>query len=126
MTDLDFLFDEEEKLTEENMVSDISERVNYMNYLTNKIHGNIRHLNLQLICLIICYFFTIFTTVTIFFGIVSFISLFLASSNYGKRKDVMRQYWFLISKYKEKNILTKQNKHKIEDLKIEKLWFEKY
>ena len=47
------------------------------------------------------------------------------NSNFTKRREKIFLYWFLIKEYKEKKILTKENKNLIEKFNIEYFWFEK-
>ena len=123
MNNLDFLF-EEDNLSEKTMIRDISIVVNEINKLSDKIKYWLRHLWLQIIGILICYFFSISSTATIFFSVASIISFLLSSRFYGKRKEKISYYWFIIREYQRKKILTKENKHLIEDLSVEKLWFE--
>lgn len=123
MDNLDFLFDDSH--TEKDMVDNISNVVTEINDLTDKVSNNLKHFYLQLVCLIICYVFNVFSTATIFFIIASICSFLLAGGNFQKRKDMYAHFGFLIMEYKRKKILTNENKNFIKELKIKKLWFEK-
>ena len=124
MANLDFLFDDSD-YTEENMVKNISGVVEEINDLGNNVKKYLRHFYLQIIGLTLCVIFSITTTATIFFGIALVVSYILAASNFGQRNKKIYLYWFLVKEYKEKKILTKENKNLIEKFNIDYLWFEK-
>ena len=125
MANLDFLFDDSD-YTEENMVKNISTVVEEINDLGDNVRKYLRHLYLQIIGLTLCIIFSIATTATIFFIIALVISYILAASNFGQRNKKIYLYWFLVKEYKEKKILTKENKNLIERFNIDYLWFENF
>lgn len=125
MANLDFLFDDSD-YTEENMVKNISTVVEEINDLGDNVRKYLRHLYLQIIGLTLCIIFSIATTATIFFIIALVISYILAASNFGQRNKKIYLYWFLVKEYKEKKILTKENKNLIEKFNIDYLWFENF
>lgn len=125
MANLDFLFDDSD-YTEESMVKNISTTVEEINNLGDNVRKYLRHFYLQIIGLTLCIIFSIATTATIFFIIALVISYILAASNFGQRNKKIYLYWFLLKEYKEKKILTKENKNLIEKFNIDYLWFEKF
>jgi hypothetical protein len=123
MTNLDFLFDESD-YTEEKMISNISNVTKEINYLGDRVRNYLKHIYLQILGLSLCIIFSITTTATIFFSLAFVITYLLANSNFVKRREKIFLYWFLIKEYKEKKILTKENKNLIEKFNIEYFWFE--
>jgi hypothetical protein len=118
------IFDSD-KVNENLVVKLVSDRVDKINDLTNRIESLLKHCRLQFGITVLLWVFDypFWTYVT---GLsVWFVFFFIASYFYGDRNIKIKEYENYILKLKRNGMLTENNLHLLENFNIKKMRFEK-